>query len=97
MDRCVVGQTKDARISIEVLVQRELEDGRATVASNKDRPSEEEGPDSVPPLAILRNYLLTIGEPVIIPVKYCSRIVHAKDVHILDFEPGCFKVLYHPP
>src|SRR6266851_1086286 len=96
MDGRVVWHTEDTMISVQVLVKSELEDGRATVAGDDDRPSEEEGPDAEPALAVRSDYLFAIGEPVVIPVEDRSRIVDTKDVHILHLETSCLEVFHHP-
>ena len=96
MDRRVVWHTKDAMIGVKVFVQRELEDRRATVAGNDDRPSKEEGPGAEPALAVLGNYLFAVGEPVVIPVEDRGRIVDAKDINIFHFKASCLEVLHHP-
>ena len=86
MDGSVVWHAEDAMISVKVLVQRELENRRAAMAGNDNRPSKEEGPNAEPALAILGNYLFAVGEPVVIPVEDRGRIVDAKDVYIFHFQ-----------
>jgi len=96
MDGCVVWHAEDTVICIKILVKRELEDGRATMAGDDDRPGKEEGPGTEPALAVLGDYLFAVGKPVFIPVEDRSRIVDAKDIHILHLKSSCLEVLYHP-
>jgi hypothetical protein len=96
MNGSVVWHTEDAMISVKVLVQRELENRRAPMAGNDNRPSKEEGPSTEPALAILGNYLFAVGEPIVIPVEDRGRIVNAEDVYILHFKASCLEVAYHP-
>jgi len=96
MDRGMVWHAEDAVISIKILVKRELEDGRAAMAGNDNRPSKEESPDTEPALAVLSDYLFTVGEPVVIPVEDCGGIMDAKDVHILHLEARGLEVLHNP-
>ena len=96
MNGSVVWHAEDAMISVKVLVQRELENRRAAMAGNNNRPSKEEGPGAEPALTILGNYLFTVGEPVVIPVEDRGRIVDAKDVYILYFKASCLEVAYDP-
>lgn len=96
MNGSVVWHAEDAMISVKVLVQSELENCRAAMAGNDNRPSKEEGPNAEPTLAILGNHLFSVGEPVVIPVKDRGRIVDAEDVDILHFKASCLEVTYNP-
>lgn len=96
MNGSVVWHAEDAMISVKVLVQRELENRRATLAGNDNRPSKEEGPGAEPALAVLGNYLFAVGEPVVIPVEDRGRIVNTEDVYILHFKASCLEVANHP-
>jgi hypothetical protein len=56
------------------------------IPGDDGRPSQEEDPDAIPALAIGLDDLVLIHYPVLIPAPDCSRIMHAEDVNILDFE-----------
>jgi hypothetical protein len=96
MNGSVVWHAEDAMISVKVFVQRELENRRAAMSGNDNRPSKEEGPNAEPALAILGNYLFAVRKPVVIPVEDRGRIVDAEDVYILHFKASCLEVAYHP-
>jgi hypothetical protein len=49
-------------------------------------PSQEEHPDAIPALAISLDDLALVHHPVFIPAPDSSRIMHPKDVNVLDFE-----------
>lgn len=51
-------------------------------------PSKEKGPDSVPPVAIGRDNLIMMRDPVLIPPLNGGRVVDTEDINILDFEVG---------
>ena len=96
MNGSVVWHAEDAMIGVKVFVKRELENRRAAMADNDNRPGKEEGPNAEPALAILGNYLFAVGEPVVVPVEDRGRIVDAEDVYILHFKASCLEVAYHP-
>ena len=96
MNGSVVWHAEDAVIGVKVLVQRELENRRAAMAGNDNRPTKEEGPNAEPALAVLGNYLFAVGEPVVIPVEDRGRVVDAEDVYILHLKASCLEVAYHP-
>ena len=96
MDGGMVWHAENAMIGVKILVKRELEDGRAAMAGNDNRPSKEESPGAEPALAVFGDYLFAVREPVVIPVEDCGRIVNTKDVHILHLEARCLEVLHNP-
>lgn len=57
----------DAREAVEVLVERQLEDGGATIAGDDGRRGEEVGPDAEPLGAVLGDDLVFVGDPVMVP------------------------------
>lgn len=54
--------------------------------------SQEEGPDPVPPLAILGNTFVLVAQPVLVPSVKSSRIVYSKDVDGFDLKVGVLEL-----
>jgi hypothetical protein len=50
------------------------------------RVSQEVDPNPVPPLAILGNYFLLIGNPVLVPSPNSSGIVDTEHINVFDFK-----------
>jgi len=73
-------------VCIQVLVQRHLEQGGATLSARNGRRGEEVGPLPEPGLAVCSKHLLLVLQPVLVPAVEGRRVVHANDVDGLDFE-----------
>lgn len=48
------------------------------------------------PLAVLLNDLVLVGDPVLVPAVDRGRVVHTKDVDLLDLEAGSFDLVDDP-
>ncbi len=57
--------TVDTVVSVQVLVQRKLEDGATAFTSNDDTRPEEEAPNAVHVVTVLGHHLLLVGFPVL--------------------------------
>ena len=97
----------DAVCGIQVLDEGDLIAGSGALARNDGGVSKEEFPDlnilalackdlecktySIPSVAILRQDLLLVGDPVSVPSPKSGRVVNTDSVNILDLEPCAFK------
>lgn len=57
-----------------------------------NRVSQEEGPDPVPPLAILGNTLVLVAQPVLVPSVKSSRVVYTEDIDGFNLKVGVFEL-----
>lgn len=48
------------------------------------------------PLAVLLDDLVLVGDPVLVPAVDRGRVVHTKDVDLLDLEAGSFDLVDDP-
>lgn len=93
----VVLHTQNTVISVEILVQRELEDASAALPRDDGAVGEEEDPDAVPAFTILSNNLLSVINPVQVPLPNGGAIVDTQDIDVLDLKTGCFNLPDDPP
>lgn len=82
------GLVLDAVEAVDVLVENNLVASSATLASNDGGRGKEELPDAEPPLAILGNDLVLVGEPVPVPSPEGSRVVDTNGINTLNFPAG---------
>jgi len=56
------------------------------VPGNKNGPSEEEYPDTVPPVPVRLNDLVFVGHPVFVPVEDGCGVVHTKNINVFHLK-----------
>ena len=88
LDGGVTGDLSDTVEAVQVLVAGDLEDRRASLASDNDGVGKEVRPDTEPPDAVLGHNLLLVREPVEVPPVDGGRVVDAEDVDRLDLKVG---------
>jgi len=93
----VILYTQDMVVSIQVLVQRELEDAGAGLPQDDGAIRKEEDPDVVPAFAVLGNDLLSVLNPVQVLPPYCGAVVDAQDINVLNLETSSFNLSNDPP
>ena len=86
----------DPWVRIQILVQCQLEHRAGSVPRNDDCAREEVHPDLVPPLTVRGDHLVLVGNPVPVPPEEGRGIVDAKDIDVLDFEPGVLDLRHDP-
>jgi len=62
------------------------------VPAGDNRPSEEEGPDAEPPLAISLQDLVLVANPVLVPAVDSGRVVDAQNINVLDLETSTLEL-----
>lgn len=80
LDARVARHALDALERVEILVERDLEDGRAALTRGDGGRGEEVGPDAEPAVAVLGQDLLLVGDPVLVPPEDGGRVVDAEDL-----------------
>ena len=95
---CQSKLTRDAFHSvgaIDVLDQRDLEAGRATLSRDDGGVCQEVFPDPEPSSAVLRLDFVLVRHPVPVPPPQSRGIVHTHGIHALDFETSPFELVDH--
>ena len=85
----------DSEIS-DVLVAQDLEASGLSFFGYEARPGEEEAPESEPPITVGLHDGVFVGQPVVVPLLECDRVVVADVFDRMDFESGGFEVVGNP-
>jgi len=92
----VILHTLDTVISVEILVKRDLEDGRPSLTRGDRRRSEEVLPDTEPPSAVLGDDGILITQPILIPPPERRRVMNTEDINILHLKASGFDLSNNP-
>jgi len=96
VNRRVAGNTVDARITVQVLVEGQLEDRGTAVPGNDRRHSQEIDPDPVPPIPILFDDFLLVADPVLVPAVDGCRVVDTKNINVFNLKSSGLKLANDP-
>ena len=81
---------------VEIFMQRDLEDGAASLSSDDSGPRKEQFPHAIELLAVLLRTLFCILQPILVPPPNGSAVVHAEHIDALHFKTGRFDLIDHP-